>query len=71
MSRRVLSLCFPTCNRKEKLIATVKKLLACSDNRFSITISDNVCLNLKKVDTFGSNTESENEEKDTDTTSVQ
>lgn len=42
MSRRLLSLCFPTCNRKEKLIATVKKLLACSDNRFSITISDNL-----------------------------
>ena len=33
--------------------------------------SRNHCLNLKKVDTFGSNTESENEEKDTDTTSVQ
>jgi len=42
MSRRILSLCFPTCNRKEKLIATVRTLLACSDNRFSITISDNV-----------------------------
>ncbi len=42
MSRRILSLCFPTCNRKEKLIATVRTLLACPDNRFSITISDNV-----------------------------
>ena len=30
-----------------------------------------VCLNLKKVDTFGNNTKSKNETKDTDTTSVQ
>ena len=29
------------------------------------------CLNLKKVDTFGNNTKSKNETKDTDTTSVQ
>ena len=29
------------------------------------------CLNLKKVDTFGSNTRSENETKDTDTPGVQ
>jgi hypothetical protein len=34
-------------------------------------ITINQCLNLKKVDTFGSNTESENETKDTDTTGVQ
>ena len=30
-----------------------------------------LCLNLKKVDTFGSNTESENETQNEDTTSVQ
>ena len=42
-----------------------------------ITVSDTfylgnyVCLNLKKVDTFGNNTKSKNETKDTDTTSVQ
>ena len=29
------------------------------------------CLTLKKVDTFGNNTKSKNETKDTDTTSVQ
>ena len=29
------------------------------------------CLNLKKVDTFGSNTKSKNETKDTDTSGVQ
>ena len=34
-------------------------------------VPDYVCLNLKKVDTFGNNTKSKNETKDTDTTSVQ
>ena len=34
-------------------------------------IGQALCLNLKKVDTFGNNTKSKNETKDTDTTSVQ
>ena len=33
--------------------------------------SSGACLNLKKVDTFGSNTRSKNETKDTDTPGVQ
>ena len=37
------------------------------DNLYSFLAN---CLNLKKVDTFGSNTKSKNETKDTDTTSV-
>lgn len=35
------------------------------------TTAETPCLNLKKVDTFGSNTKSKNETKDTDTSGVQ
>lgn len=41
MSKFLLSICIPTCNRKEVLVATIEKLLTCKDDRFSITISDN------------------------------